>query len=321
VILGASDTAQDSAKDVARVLNQRAMRASVGVAAALVVLKLWALLATGALTVAGALADSALDLAISLGGLAALAYAARPPDDDHHFGHSSAEDLAALGQAAFLILAALGLMAGTVARLIAPVPHQLSAEAAGIGAMLLASAMTLWLVWYQGRVLARTANRVVAADRLHYLGDLVPNLGAALALAASGWGGTAHLDTALAPIAAVMLARGGWRIGRSAWDALMDRSADPDIVAAIGRLADTWPGVLGWHDLKTRTAGSRVFGHLHIELDGQQSLAEAHEIGKSLRREILRRYPQVDVIIHKDIASVAAAPAPSAAGGAQTDAG
>ena len=60
-------------------------------------------------------------------------------------------------------------------------------------------------------------------------------------------------------------------------------------------------GLAGWHDLKTRTAGSRVFVNLHIELDGDQPLRDAHAIGASLRREILRVYPQTDVIIHKDV--------------------
>jgi ferrous-iron efflux pump FieF len=91
------------------------------------------------------------------------------------------------------------------------------------------------------------------------------------------------------------------RIGKGAWDALMDRAADPATLAGIAKIARDWPGVRGFHDLKTRTAGSRVFVHLHIELDGDQPLREAHEIGAGLRRAILAAYPQTDVIIHKDV--------------------
>jgi ferrous-iron efflux pump FieF len=72
------------------------------------------------------------------------------------------------------------------------------------------------------------------------------------------------------------------------------------MVSRIGEIADDWPGVYGHHDLKTRTAGSRVFVNLHIELDGTQSLDEAHAIGAALRRAILNEFPQADVIIHKD---------------------
>jgi ferrous-iron efflux pump FieF len=50
-------------------------------------------------------------------------------------------------------------------------------------------------------------------------------------------------------------------------------------------------------------SGSKVFVHLHIELDGDLSLREAHDIGAGLRRTILLAYPQADVIIHKDVAT------------------
>ncbi|MCB2122480.1 MAG: cation-efflux pump, partial [Rhodobacteraceae bacterium] len=53
---------------------------------------------------------------------------------------------------------------------------------------------------------------------------------------------------------------------------------------------------------KTRMAGSRVFVHIHIELDGDQTLREAHAIGAGLRRKIIETYPQCDVIVHKDVA-------------------
>jgi ferrous-iron efflux pump FieF len=61
--------------------------------------------------------------------------------------------------------------------------------------------------------------------------------------------------------------------------------------------------VHGFHDLKTRTAGSRVFVNLHIELDGDQSLRDAHAIGAGLRRKIIDAHPECDVIIHKDVAN------------------
>ena len=82
----------------------------------------------------------------------------------------------------------------------------------------------------------------------------------------------------------------------------MDRRADPALIAGIAALARSHPGVRGFHDLKTRTAGSTVFVNIHIELDGDQSLREAHAIGAALRRKILDTYPATDVIVHKDVA-------------------
>lgn len=275
--------------------------ASVLVASVLVGLKLWALAETGALSIAASLADSALDLMMSLGAAAAIVYAARPADEDHAFGHSSAEDLAALAQALFILVSA-GIIGWTAAvRLLAHDPPVLSAEGRGMVVMGVSIALTLALVWWQGRVAQATGSKVVAADRLHYLGDLLPSIGALVALWASSRFGVGSVDAVVALAAAGVMVLGALRIGKAAWDALMDRAADPAIQTGIAAIARGWPGVRGFHDLKTRTAGSRIFVHLHIELDGDQSLRQAHDIGAGLRRAIIEAYPQADVIIHKDV--------------------
>ena len=282
-------------------LNLSAGLASVLVAAVLVGLKLWALAETSALSVAVSLADSALDLMVSLGATAAIVYAAKPADEDHAFGHSSVEDLASLAQAGFIAISAGVIGVAAVLRLLAAAPVALTAEGRGIVVMVASIVLTAGLVLWQGRVARRTGSRLVAADRLHYLGDLVPNAGAIVALWASSALGLGQVDSVVALAAAGMLAFGAWRIGRGAWDALMDRAADDAIIAGIGDMAAGWPGVRGYHDLKTRMAGSRIFVNLHIELDGDQSLRDAHAIGAGLRHAILAAYPQADVIIHKDV--------------------
>ncbi|MGL5012079.1 MAG: cation diffusion facilitator family transporter [Paracoccaceae bacterium] len=283
-------------------LNLSAGLASVIVAAVLVALKLWALAETSALSVAVSLADSALDLMVSLAAIAAIIYAAKPADEDHAFGHSSVEDLTSLAQATFIAISAGVIAVAAILRLISATPQPLAAEGRGMVVMAISIILTIALVLWQGRVARQTGSRVVAADRLHYLGDLVPNIGAIVSLWASATLGLTQVDSVVALAASAMLALGALRIGRGAWDALMDRAADPAIIAGISAIARDWPGVRGFHDLKTRTAGSRIFVNIHIELDGDQSLRDAHAIGAALRRAILAAYPQADVIIHKDVA-------------------
>ena len=273
--------------------------ASSLVAGVLVLLKLWAMGQTGALSVAASLADSAMDFMVSLGALIAILYAARPPDEDHAFGHTSAEDLAALGQSLFVSLTGAVIGWAAVARLLSPDPVALQAEGRGMAAMLASVVLTVALIAWQRRVIRRTGSRVIEADSMHYLGDLVFNLGALLSLWAASALGLGQIDSVVALGAAAILILGALRVGKGAWDALMDRAADPRITAAITR---AWPGVRGFHDLKTRTAGSRVFVNLHVELDGDQTLTEAHAISAALRRAILAAYPQTDVIIHQDVA-------------------
>lgn len=281
-------------------LNLSAGLLSVTVAFVLVIAKLWALGQTGSLAIAATLADSAMDLMMSLGGLAAIAYAAKPADDDHNFGHTSAEDLAALGQSIFILISASVIAVAAILRLLDDDVSLPEREASGMAVALFAIVVTLGLVIWQRRVARITGNQVVRADSLHYLGDLIPNVGAIIALFASSRFGLGYVDSVVALGAAAMLAIGALRIGKTAWDALMDRQADPDMIAGIEDIASGFPGLHGYHDLKTRVAGSRVFVNLHIELDGDQSLNDAHTIGAALRRAIIAAYPRSDVLIHKD---------------------
>lgn len=283
-------------------LNLSAGALSVAVALVLVIAKLWALGQTGSLAIAATLADSALDLMVSLGGLMAIAYAARPADEDHNFGHSSAEDLAALGQSMFILISAAVITVAAVLRLMDDSVTLPEREGRGMVVVVFSIVITLGLVWWQRRVAAQTGNKVVQADSLHYMGDLIPNVGALLALWASAQFGMGQVDSVVALGAAVFLAIGAVRIGKRAWDALMDRQADAEMIAGIEAIAAAHPGVRGFHDLKTRVAGSQVFVNLHIELDGDQSLRDAHAIGAALRRAIMETYPRADVLIHKDVA-------------------
>jgi ferrous-iron efflux pump FieF len=280
----------------------RVARAAVAVAFALVIIKAWALAASGALSVAASLADSALDVLVSATAMVALAYAARPADDDHAFGHTSVEDLSALAQSVAITAAAIAIAWAAALRLFGGRQDTMIAmEGPAMLALVLSGVLTGALVVWQGRVARATGSRVIAADRLHYLGDLIPTGGALRSLAASWAWGIWQVDAVVALVAAAIMLRGAWTIGRGAWDALMDRQAGADIIARIAAVADGFPGVRGWHDLRTRTAGSRTFVILHVELDGEQTLAEAHEIGAALRLAIMAAVPQADVTIHKDV--------------------
>ena len=221
-------------------------------------------------------------------------------DEEHAFGHGSAEDLAALGQAALVTVSAAAIAWRSVARLSAEAPPALAAEGAGIAVMALSLAMTGALVLFQRRVARRTGSRVVAADALHYVADLLPTLGAILALAASRWLGLPQVDSVVGLAAALILAGGAARIFSGAWHALMDRGADAETLARLEAIASSHPGLAGHHDLKTRRAGRRLFVQIHVEIDGALPLAEAHEIGARLRHRMLESFPEAEVIVHKD---------------------
>src|SRR5690606_33483742 len=127
-------------------------------------------------------------------------YAAKPADDDHAFGHTSAEDLIALFQAVVILISATLIARAAIERLLADEVPPLTSESEGILVMSISVVVTLALVLWQHRVARKTGNKVVAADSLHYVGDLIPNIGAIFALYAAKAFGLAQIDSIIALI-------------------------------------------------------------------------------------------------------------------------
>src|ERR687889_1748028 len=87
--------------------QRRTALVSVAAAATLVVLKLATGLATGSLGLVSEAVHSGTDLVAALLTFFAVGVAARPADAGHPYGHGKAEHLAALGEAAILVLASV----------------------------------------------------------------------------------------------------------------------------------------------------------------------------------------------------------------------
>src|SRR6187200_544598 len=99
--------------------QRRTALVSIVAAAVLVVLKLGAGLASGSLGLVSEAAHSGTDLVAALLTFFAIGVAGRPPDVGHPYGHGKAENLAALAEAAILVVAALVIAASSVFRLVA----------------------------------------------------------------------------------------------------------------------------------------------------------------------------------------------------------
>jgi ferrous-iron efflux pump FieF len=94
-------------------------------------------------------------------------------------------------------------------------------------------------------------------------------------------------------------------VARRALDMLMDRELPSDQRASIRTLALEHPKAHGVHDLRTRRAGSDVFIELHLELEGQLSLEQAHAIAHEVEQRIRAAFPAADIIVHQEPAGLA----------------
>ena len=182
-------------------------------------------------------------------------------------------------------------------RLRSPVPDPEAQT--GVIIMVIAMTITLVLVAYQHYVIRKTNSTAIRADALHYATDVLTNLGtiAALVLAHYGWPG---LDPIFAIIIACYIFYSACKIGYEAGQMLMDRELPVEIREKIVSIAQTPPQVQGVHDLRTRQSGQTMMIQLHLELEDKVPLMRAHGIARAVEKEILRSWPEADVIIHQD---------------------
>ncbi len=277
---------------------RRASRAAIAVALGLVVLKGWAWHVTGAAAMLATLTDSALDLLASSVNAWAIHHALTPPDREHRYGHGKLECLAGLGQSLLVGSSAAVLLWHAAEQLGAPA--QVNHGALGVAVSATAIVATLALVRLQRRAIAASRSVAIAADSLHYQGDIALNLGVMVGIAGASWGGLGWLDGGVTALVAVWIGKGALDIGRASLAGLLDAEVDDATRAELLATAAAHPRVTGVHDLRTRRSGPFLFATLHLELDGNLSLRKAHDIGQEVDQALRAAFPAGRFMLHVD---------------------
>jgi ferrous-iron efflux pump FieF len=283
-------------------LMRRAAMASLGVSIALVLLKAAAYLLTNSVSMLASLADSALDLFSSTLNLFAIRSSLTPADEEHRFGHGKAEPLAGLAQGAFIAGSATFLIIQAINRFV--LPERLDHPLVGLVVMAISIAATLALVTYQRHVVAKTGSIAVSADRMHYVSDLLTNVGVVAAIALTKWAGWRLADPVIALGIAAILIASAWGVFLQSYHQLMDRELPDADRNRIKAVVMRHPEVRNLHDLRTRAAGVHTFIQFHIELDPAISITRAHEISDAVECEVCAEFPNSEVIIHQDPAGL-----------------
>ncbi len=277
---------------------RRVTVASVAVAFALIAIKSAAYFATESVAMLSSLVDSLLDSLASLVNLFAVRHALVPADREHRFGHGKAEPLAGLGQAAFIAGSAVFLVFESVNRLVHPVA--VSHGHVGIAVMVVSLVLTILLVLYQRHVIRHTGSMAIKADSLHYVSDIVLNLSVILALVLSWKLGMTIADPLFALAISGYIIWSASQIALQSLHQLMDRElpdADRERILAICR---AHVEVRNVHELRTRASGMDIFIQLHLELDGNLPLLQAHRVADEVERQLREAFPNADVMIHED---------------------
>ncbi|MFK7867075.1 MAG: cation diffusion facilitator family transporter [Alphaproteobacteria bacterium] len=279
-------------------INRRATIASVSVALILCISKLYVFLQTDSIAILTSLIDSSLDLGASLISFYAVRLAITKPDSAHRFGKGKAEPIAAVVQAGFIAGSGLLLIIESFQRLLQS--HMPTQSDLGYWVMMLSIVLTLGLVTYQKQVIAKTKSVAVNADHLHYMGDLLANVGVILALFLVGFFGWHWVDALFGLLIAVYLFFSAYKVGKESLDMLMDRELPDDERQQIKAVIKAKDDIKGFHELRTRRAGPHIFIQMHIDLDPNLALVKAHSIADGLERDIMTLFPNAEVIVHQD---------------------
>ncbi len=267
-------------------------------AGALVLLKLVAYFMSGSLGILSSLTDSALDFLVSMMALGSLYYARRPADEDHRWGHSKMEAVSALFQSAILAGGAVFLIFEAGHRFISP--QEVSHHMLGVGVMVISIILSFSIVLVQRGAIKKTGSVVLEADLLHYSSDLFINAGVIILLVLQAYGAPYWLDPVFAIVVAVFLGVCAREVALKALGVLLDRELPDEARQSIIALIEGNKQVLGWHDLRTHYNGHCNVISFDIEVDAKLPLWDAHEISKQIERDILKSYPNSEILIHID---------------------
>lgn len=279
-------------------LTRTASYASLTVALTLVLAKLWAWQATDAISILSSLADSFLDVLASAITFVAIGYALTPADREHRFGHGKTEGLAALAQAVLIAFSALYVWYEALRRLLAPEPVLQPIN--GLTVIIGSTLLTLALLSFQRLVVRRTGSVAIEADALHYRTDVIVNLSVAIAIPIASWTDWTIIDPLVGIGVAAYLMWSAYGIATKSMGILLDREIPEAERRRIREIALENPAVKGFHDLRTRSGGSRYIIQFHLELDPQTSLVDTHIILDAVENTIRKEFKGCELIVHAD---------------------
>ncbi len=261
-----------------------------------IVIKGIAFTVTDSISVLSSLFDSIQDLLTSGISLVAIRRSTEPPDKNHRFGHGKAQAVGAMIQSFIIFAAALILLKESLFRLFNPQPITKVGE--GVILMSVTLVVTILLVLLQKYTVSKTSALAVRADLAHYSGDIIMNIGVICALIGGTWYGWHWVDGTFGIFVSCYLFTSVYFIVRDSCGMLMDEEMPHAFRKDVRQTVLSFKEVRKMADLRTRLSGSCVFIQLCIRLNSGYSLKKVHSITEMIEKEIKKKYPEAQIIIH-----------------------
>lgn len=269
---------------------------TLGLNVAVAMAKLLVGLSQGALALVGDGIHSFSDASSNVIGLIGMYWAAKPADDDHHYGHHKVEIMAATAIAVFLFITAWEICKRAVLNMGQPVTANVDALAfaVSIGTF----GVNVFVATYERRAARRLGSRFLEADAAHTASDLWVTATVMVSLVALELG-IPIVDPIFALGIGLYIGYIGWGILSKNATVLMDTA--PLAPEDVRREVLAVPGVLSCHKIRTRGWEGHIFIDLHVQIDPSLDTVQGHRIAHSVQEHVKAAIAGVeDVLIHTE---------------------
>lgn len=222
----------------------------------------------------------------------------KPADDEHPLGHGRAEAISGLIIVLFLAMIAYEIMSGAVDKLLNPslikTPDVYAALMAIFGIF-----VNLLISNYIIKIGEEIKSPAIVADGKHQRTDIFSSIAVLVGVVGSNMG-FPQLDPIVGLIIGFLILKTAYEIGKENLDNIMGKVPSKRFIGQIKRAADnSSPQVQNAHNIKVDYLGSYATVTLHIEMDGNMTLEESHEIVHTVQDNIIKKVPEVKyVMVH-----------------------
>ncbi len=249
---------------------------------------------TGVLSIVADGVHSVFDGFSNVLGLAGMAYASKPADKDHPYGHYKFETIATIGIVILLVLVVYQLSESIIRRLQAPSTPEITLLAFIV--MLATLAVNLFVQKYEEKKGKELRSPILLADSLHTKSDALVTVAVLAGMAGMSMG-YSLFDPIVTILVLLFIIRAAYYVLRPSIKVLSDAKAVDE--GEVRQIAERVAGVKKIHAVRSRGDENRAFVDLHIHVDKKLSIKKAHEISHELKKQLMERLPQVkDVVIH-----------------------
>jgi cation diffusion facilitator family transporter len=250
--------------------------------------------------------ESFADIFNSLVVWRGIVVAAAPADEEHPYGHSKAEPLAAAFGAVMLLAAAIWIAAKALVEITEPHSSPQWFTLVVLVVVIGVKEGLFRFVIGEGKA---TDNSAVKTDAWHHRSDAITSAGAFIGISIALVGGEkfSWADDAAAIFCAIIIGFNGWLLLRPPLSELMDEAPNHDVIERIRQIAAGASGVARVEKCFVRKAGHLYFVEMHVEVDPQMTVLRSHEIAHDVKNKIRETMPEVsDVLVHIEPLNIAA---------------